>query len=94
MCDPRRTIVTYSGNSNSVRARKWYRVAEVCEFDGSLYMHRDYVQTRAENMPGINGASPHNRADAIRQAKAYAAASGFSYAGIFVGVQGYPMRKA
>lgn len=92
--DPRRTIVIYTINSSNPRAKKWYRVAEACAFDGQLYLHRDCINDGVEHSRQVSGATPRTQADAIKMAKAHAADSGHPYVpGRYCGFFGLPLRK-
>lgn len=94
MRDPRRTIVIAHANSHSPRAKRWYRIAEACEFDGELFLHRDYIKTPVENFPTNARGTPMNKAAAVAIAKAHAEVSGNPYVpGVHIGHFGYPLKR-
>lgn len=95
MRDPRRTVVMAHTNSNSARARRWYRVAEACEFEGEFFLHRDWLKSSVHESPETVGASPASRSEAIKRAKAHALETGNPYVpGTFSGFYGSPLRRA
>lgn len=94
IADPRRTIVMAHSNSSNPRARRWYRIAEACEFDGQLFLHRDHARDVAEHMRDINGACPRTKADATALAKVHAQATGHAHVpGVFSGYFGHVLKR-
>lgn len=83
--DPRRVVVTFHSNSRGPRARRWYGILIVCEFDGELFEHRAL---------SLAHDARRRRPDAVAAAKAYAKALGHPYvSGLWRGPHGYPMTR-
>lgn len=76
IADPRRTVVLVTTRSHNPRSKRWYSVAEACEFDGQLFMHRDRINSREarRGLPGYVGMANHP--EAIKIARELAAESG------------------